>query len=54
MTSSKKVEDLDKIAYLFSLCLEDYFGDLEELKGMADVSDELLNSFLNGEFTRSI
>jgi hypothetical protein len=43
-------EDLNIITYLFSLCLEDYIGDLEGLKAMAEVDDELLDSFLNGGF----
>ncbi len=41
--------NLTKLAYLFSLCLEDYVGDLDELKEMARVDDPLLNAFLSGE-----
>lgn len=35
------------IKYFFSLVLEDYFGDLEELMEMADIDEGFLNYFLN-------
>ena len=35
------------IKYFFSLVLEDYFGDQEELMEMADIDEEDLNDFFN-------
>lgn len=35
------------VKYFFSLVLEDYFGDLEELMKMADIDEDILNNFLN-------
>jgi hypothetical protein len=38
---------IENIKYFFSLVLEDYFGDLEELMEMADIDEGFLNNFLN-------
>jgi len=35
------------IKYFFSLVLEDYFGDKEELMDMADIDEEELKNFFN-------
>ena len=35
------------LKYFFSLVLEDYFGDLEELMKMADIDKSILDKFLN-------
>lgn len=35
------------LKYFFSLVLEDYFGDLEELMEMADIDKSILDDFLN-------
>lgn len=49
MTNTELKHDLTKLAYLFSMCLEDYVGDLDELKDMAEVNDALLKTFFSGE-----
>jgi primosomal protein N'' len=49
MSSTELKNDLGKLAFLFSLCLEDYIGDLDELKEMAEVDDALINAFLSGK-----
>jgi|GEM_PF-5686929 len=40
-------EKYSNIKYFFSLVLEDYFGDKEELMDMADIDEEDLNNFFN-------
>ncbi len=40
-------EKYKNIKYFFSLVLEDYFGDIEELMDMADIDEEELNNFFN-------
>ncbi len=42
----RQPEKIGNIKYFFSLVLEDYFGDKEELMDMADIDDEDLNFFL--------
>lgn len=37
------------LKYFFSLVLEDYFGDLEELMKMADIDTNILDKFLNSQ-----
>lgn len=39
--------DIPNIKYFFSLVLEDYFGDKEELMNMADIDENDLNIFFN-------
>ncbi|GFO96955.1 hypothetical protein ig2599ANME_1150 [groundwater metagenome] len=38
-------ENIQNIKYFFSLVLEDYFGDKEELMDMADIDEEDLKKF---------
>ena len=40
---------LNQLAYFFSLVLEDYIGDIDELMDMADLEEEDLNEFLEGK-----
>ncbi len=40
-------EKFQNIKYFFSLALEDYFGDKEELMKMADIDEEDLKNFFN-------
>jgi len=41
------VSSIENIKYFFSLILEDYFGDLEELIEIADIDEDILINFLN-------
>lgn len=54
MNQSELKEKLIKISYLFSLCIEDYYGDLDELLDMSGVDEDLLNMFLSGELYKDI
>jgi len=38
------------IRYFFSLVLEDYFGDQDELMDMADITDKTLEEFFEMKF----
>ncbi len=40
-------EKFQNIKYFFSLTLEDYLGDKEELMKMADIDEEELKNFFN-------
>ncbi len=46
-TKSLSSDELNKLRHLFSLVLEDYVGNLDELMEMAGVDRELLNNFLH-------
>jgi hypothetical protein len=39
-------EEFNNIRYFFSLALEDYVGDIEELLKMADTTKKEINKFL--------
>ncbi len=39
--------NIQNIKYFFSLVLEEYFGDKEELMNMADIDEKDLNNFFN-------
>lgn len=43
----KLPEKFQNIKYFFSLALEDYFGDKEELMKMADIDEEDLKNFFS-------
>lgn len=43
-------ESFENVRYFFSLTLEDYFGDIEELMKMADISEETLQEFFDMKF----
>ncbi|MBL7075527.1 hypothetical protein ISS37_09860 [candidate division KSB1 bacterium] len=43
-------KDFENVRYFFSLALEDYFGDKEELMDMADITEETLQDFFEMEF----
>jgi hypothetical protein len=43
-------KNFENVRYFFSLALEDYFGDKEELMGMADITEETLQEFFEMEF----
>ena len=47
-------EELNRIKYFFSLSLEDYVGDIDELLGMADLEMEDINNFLGDKKTTII
>jgi hypothetical protein len=40
-------EKFQNIKYFFSLALEDYFGDIDELMKMADIDNEDLENFFS-------
>jgi hypothetical protein len=40
-------KSFENVRYFFSLVLEDYFGDKEELMEMADITEETLQNFFN-------
>jgi len=42
-------EEFNNIRYFFSLALEDYVGDKEELLKMADITKEDIDRFLREE-----
>jgi hypothetical protein len=44
-------EELNRIKYFFSLSLEDYVGDTNELLGMAELEMKDVNSFLEDKQT---
>ena len=39
-------KEFNNIRYFFSLALEDYIGDIEEIEEMADVTKEDIDRFL--------
>jgi len=39
-------KEFNNIRYFFSLALEDYVGDIEELEKMADITKEDVDKFL--------
>ncbi len=43
----KLPSNIQNIKYFFSLILEDYFGDKEELMAMAEIDEEDLKNFFN-------
>lgn len=43
-------KNFDNVRYFFSLALEDYFGDKEELMDMAGITEETLEEFFKMEF----
>jgi len=51
MVQTRKLmtEEMGKLRYFFSLAMEDYFGDKKELMRMADIDEELLARFFDGE-----
>ena len=42
-------KSLENVRYFFSLVLEDYFGDKEELMNMAEITEETLHDFFETE-----
>ena len=42
-------KSFENVRYFFSLVLEDYFGDKEELMDMAEITEETLNNFFQTE-----
>jgi len=42
-------EEFNNIRYFFSLALEDYVGDKDELLKMADITEEDIDKFLREE-----
>jgi len=40
----------ERIKYFFCLALEDYFGDMNEIMGMAGITDETLSEFFEMKF----
>jgi len=47
MENIRLTEKYSNIKYFFSLVLEDYFGDKNELMEMADIDDEDLKKFFS-------
>ncbi len=47
MANIEKLSKIKNIKYFFSLALEDYFGDQEELMKMADIDEHDLENFFN-------
>ena len=43
-------ELIDNIKYFFSLVLEDYVGDMDELLEMADITEKDVESFLSSRW----
>jgi hypothetical protein len=43
-------DSFERVKYFFSLALEDYFGDMEEIMKMAEITDETLNEFFEMKF----
>lgn len=43
-------DSFESIKYFFSLALEDYFGDMEELMEMAGITHETLQGFFEMKF----
>ena len=43
-------ENFENVRYFFSLALENYFGDIEELIDMAGITEETLQEFFQMEF----
>ncbi len=43
-------KDFQNVKYFFSLALEDYFGDKEELMDMAGITEDMLEDFFDMEF----
>lgn len=43
-------ESFENVRYFFSLALEDYFGDIEELMDMAGIAEETLQEFFDMKF----
>jgi len=45
-------EDIfENVKYFFSLALEDYLGDIEELMGMAGITHDTLQRFFGMKFS---
>lgn len=44
------IESFENVRYFFSLALESYFGDKEELMDMAGIKVETLHDFFEMEF----
>ena len=42
--------NFENVRYFFSLALENYLGDIEELMDMAGITDETLQEFFELEF----
>jgi len=42
--------NFENVRYFFSLVLEDYFGDKEELMDMAEITEETLQGFFEMKF----
>ncbi|MBL7197299.1 MAG: hypothetical protein ISS47_04320 [Candidatus Omnitrophica bacterium] len=42
-------QELQNIKYFFSLALEDYFGDKEEIMQMADINEDLIEQYFAEE-----
>ncbi|MBI4301700.1 MAG: hypothetical protein HY664_03755 [Chloroflexi bacterium] len=47
-------KDFANVKYFFSLVLEDYFGDQEELMEMADITEDTLQDFFEMEFQNAL
>lgn len=45
MAKKLSEEEIQNIKYFFSLALEDYFGDKEELMEMAGIDEDVLRRF---------
>ena len=43
-------DGFENLRYFFSLALEDYIGNIEELMGMAGITDHTLRDFFEIEF----
>lgn len=43
-------ESFENVRYFFSLALENYFGDKEELMDMAGITEETLQDFFEMKF----
>ena len=44
-------DTFENVKYFFSLVLEDYFGDIEELMGMAGITHDTLQRFFEMKFS---
>lgn len=43
-------KSFENVRYFFSLVLEDYFGDEDELMEMAEITEEMLEDFFTMKF----
>lgn len=43
-------DSFERVKYFLSLALGDYFGDMDELMEMAEITDETLSDFFEMKF----